>query len=38
MIIAPPLVMTHSDIDDMVGLIRKALDLTLTELKARNLS
>jgi putrescine---pyruvate transaminase len=38
MIIAPPLVMTPSDIDDMVGLIRKALDLTLTDLKARSLT
>ncbi len=37
MIIAPPLVMTMSDIDDMIGLIRDALDLTLTDLKARNL-
>jgi putrescine aminotransferase len=38
MIIAPPLVMTHSDIDDMVGLIRTALDLTLNDLKARGLA
>ena len=38
MIIAPPLVMTHSDIDDMVGLIRTALDLTLKDLKARALA
>jgi len=37
MIIAPPLVMTPSDIDDMIGLIRKALDLTWTDVKARNL-
>ena len=37
MIIAPPLVMTPSDIDDMIGLIRKALDLTWKDVKARNL-
>jgi putrescine---pyruvate transaminase len=37
MIIAPPLTMTRSDIDDMVGLIRVALDLTWRDLKARNL-
>jgi putrescine---pyruvate transaminase len=37
MIIAPPLSMTRSDIDDMVGLIRVALDLTWRDLKARNL-
>jgi putrescine---pyruvate transaminase len=37
MIIAPPLTMTRSDIDDMVGLIRTALDLTLRDLKARGL-
>jgi putrescine---pyruvate transaminase len=37
MIIAPPLTMTRSDIDDMVGLIRTALDLTLRDLKASGL-
>ena len=37
MIIAPPLVMTPSDIDDMIGLIRKALNLTWKDVKARNL-
>ncbi len=37
MIIAPPLVMTPSDIDDMIGLIRKALDLTWNDVKTRNL-
>jgi putrescine---pyruvate transaminase len=37
MIIAPPLTMTRSDIDDMVRLIRIALDLTWRDLKARNL-
>jgi putrescine aminotransferase len=37
MIIAPPLVMTTTDIDEMIGLIRLALDLTLQELKARGL-
>jgi len=34
MIIAPPLVMTSADIDEMMGLIRLALDLTLKDLKA----
>ena len=33
MIVAPPLVMTHSDIDEMLALIRLALDLTLKDLK-----
>jgi len=37
MIIAPPLVMTKADIDDMMKLVRLALDLTLQDLKARNL-
>ncbi len=37
MIIAPPLVMTTSEIDEMVTLIRLALDLTLKDLKARAL-
>lgn len=34
MIIAPPLTMTHAQIDELVGLIRTVLDLTLAELKA----
>jgi putrescine---pyruvate transaminase len=37
MIIAPPLTMTRSDIDEMVALIRTALDLTLRDVKARGL-
>lgn len=32
MIIAPPLTMTHEDIDEMLRLIRQALDLTQQEL------
>ena len=35
MIIAPPLVITLTQIDEMVALIRKCLDLTHAELKAR---
>jgi putrescine aminotransferase len=35
MIIAPPLVITRAQIDEMVGLIRKCLDLTLADLKQR---
>lgn len=35
MIIAPPLVITRAQIDEMVGLIRRCLDLTLAELKER---
>ncbi|MFM2274613.1 MAG: hypothetical protein RL211_485 [Pseudomonadota bacterium] len=35
MIIAPPLVMTNADIDDMMRLIQQALDLTLQELKKK---
>ena len=34
MIVAPPLVMTSADIDEMMALIRLALDLTLKDLKA----
>jgi putrescine---pyruvate transaminase len=34
MIIAPPLTMTHAQIDEMMALIRKVLDLTLAELRA----
>ena len=37
MIIAPPLVMTKTDIDDMMRLIRQALDLTLQDLKEKGL-
>ena len=33
MIIAPPLVMTRADIDDMMKLIIQCLDLTLSEAK-----
>lgn len=33
MIIAPPLVMTKADIDEMMALIRHCLDLTLSELQ-----
>jgi putrescine aminotransferase len=35
MIIAPPLVMTRDQIDDMVALIRKCLDLTYADIKQR---
>ena len=35
MIIAPPLVMTTQQIDEMVDLIRKCLDLTYADVKAR---
>ncbi len=38
MIIAPPLVMTTGEVDEMVSLIRQALDLTLKELKSKGLS
>ena len=38
MIIAPPLVMTTGDIDEMVTLIRLALDLTHKDLKSRGLA
>jgi putrescine---pyruvate transaminase len=34
MIVAPPLTMTHAQIDEMVALIRTVLDLTLAGLKA----
>jgi putrescine aminotransferase len=34
MIIAPPLTMTHAQIDEMVGLIRQCLDATLADLQA----
>jgi putrescine aminotransferase len=35
MIIAPPLSMTRAQIDEMVALIRRCLDLTLAELKQK---
>jgi putrescine---pyruvate transaminase len=35
MIIAPPLVMTRAQIDELMGLIRQCLDLTLADLQAR---
>ena len=35
MIIAPPLVITTSQIDEMIALIRRCLDATLADLKAR---
>jgi putrescine aminotransferase len=37
MIIAPPLVMTHAEIDELLRLILNALDLTLQELKQKGL-
>ena len=37
MIVAPPLVMTREDIDEMVKRIRLALDNTLSELQAKTL-
>ena len=37
MIIAPPLVITRAQIDEMAGLIRKCLDLTLADLVKRGL-
>ena len=33
MIIAPPLVMTRAQVDEMMGLIHQALDLTLADLQ-----
>ncbi len=35
MIVAPPLVMTRAQIDEMLALIRRCLDLTLAELRQR---
>ena len=35
MIIAPPLVITRAQIDEMVALIQRCLDLTLADLRAR---
>ena len=37
MIIAPPLVMTQAQIDEMIGRIRDALDATLADLRQRGL-
>jgi putrescine aminotransferase len=37
MIIAPPLTMTHAQIDELIGLIHKCLDLTLAETIAKGL-
>ncbi|NIC43714.1 aspartate aminotransferase family protein [Aquabacterium sp. A08] len=37
MIVAPPLCMTRAQVDEMMGLIRLALDLTLAELQARGI-
>lgn len=35
MIIAPPLVMTRSQVDEMMALVRKCLDLTLADVHAK---
>ena len=35
MIIAPPLVMTEAQIDEMVALIRTCLDLTYADIRER---
>jgi putrescine aminotransferase len=35
MIIAPPLVITRAQIDEMVSLIRRCLDLTLADVRTR---
>jgi putrescine aminotransferase len=35
MIIAPPLVMTRAQIDEMVALIRHCLDLTYADIRQR---
>jgi putrescine aminotransferase len=37
MIIAPPLVITRAQVDELAGLARKCLDLTHAELKSRGL-
>jgi putrescine aminotransferase len=37
MIIAPPLTMTHAEIDELIRLIFLALDLTVAELKVKGL-
>jgi putrescine aminotransferase len=33
MIVAPPLVITHAQVDEMVALIRRCLDLTLADVR-----
>ena len=38
MIISPPLVMTTGEIDEMIGLIRQALDLTLKDVQTQGLA
>jgi len=35
MIIAPPLVISRAQIDEMIGLIRRCLDQTRQDLKSR---
>jgi putrescine aminotransferase len=35
MIIAPPLVITRAQVDEMIGLIRRSLDLTFNDVKQR---
>jgi putrescine aminotransferase len=35
MIIAPPLIMTRAQIDEMIDLIRFCLDATLSDLQGR---
>jgi putrescine aminotransferase len=37
MIIAPPLTLTHSEVDELMRLIRQALDLTRQDLQAKGL-
>jgi putrescine aminotransferase len=37
MIVCPPLVMTLTEVDEMMALIQRVLDLTLAELKSRQL-
>jgi len=37
MIIAPPLIITRAQIDEMAGLIRLCLDATLRDLQQRDL-
>jgi putrescine aminotransferase len=35
MIIAPPLVITRGQVDEMIALIRRSLDLTFNDVKQR---
>ena len=37
MIVAPPLVITRAQVDELAGLARKCLDLTYADVKARGL-